>query len=139
MRQCYLRLAAHIEPAQLKRRPHVGTKKNGRIDDPNLGALGRTRIMKRETAILGMSNLVHPDTVMESFVKGQGFGAGGRVTIAPSARGEGIGTFGWGGAASTVAWVDRSKNIRASGWSQIMTRGDQPFTTEFGKTVYSTL
>lgn len=103
------------------------------------GALGRTRIMKRETAILGMSNLVHPDTVMESFVKGQGFGAGGRVTIAPSARGEGIGTFGWGGAASTVAWVDRSKNIRASGWSQIMTRGDQPFTTEFGKTVYSTL
>ena len=103
------------------------------------GALGKTRIMKRETAVLGMSNLVAPETIMESFVKGQGFGAGGRVTINPSARGEGIGTYGWGGAASTVAWVDRKKGIRASGWAQIMTRGEQPFTTEFGKTVYTGL
>ena len=103
------------------------------------GALGKTRIMKRETAVLGMSNLVAPETIMESFVKGQGFGAGGRVTINPSARGEGIGTYGWGGAASTVAWVDRKNGIRASGWAQIMTRGEQPFTTEFGKTVYTGL
>jgi CubicO group peptidase (beta-lactamase class C family) len=103
------------------------------------GAVGQTRIMKPETARLGMSNLVHPDTKMESFVKGQGFGAGGRVTINPSATGEGIGTYGWGGAASTVAWVDRSRKIRASGWAQIMTQGEQPFSTEFGKTVYASL
>jgi CubicO group peptidase (beta-lactamase class C family) len=103
------------------------------------GAIGDTRIMKRETAKLAMSNLVPPDTRMESFVKGQGFGAGGRVTIAPRDTGEGIGTFGWGGAASTIGWVDRTKNVRASGWSQIMTMGDQPFVEGFTKAVYQSL
>ncbi len=103
------------------------------------GAIGDTRIMKRETAKLAMSNLVPPDTRMESFVKGQGFGAGGRVTIAPRDSGEGIGTFGWGGAASTIGWVDRTKNVRASGWSQIMTMGDQPFVEGFTKAVYQSL
>ena len=103
------------------------------------GALDGRRIMKRETAQLAMSNLVHPDTKMESFVKGQGFGAGGRVTIAASPSGEGIGTFGWGGAASTIAWADRTRGIRASGWSQIMTMGEQPFTIDFGKAVYASM
>lgn len=100
------------------------------------GALGQTRIMKRETALLAMSNLVHPTTEMGSYVKGQGFGAGGRVTIATDPQGSGIGTFGWGGAASTIAWVDRTRGLRASGWSQIMTQGEQMFTTGFGRAVY---
>jgi len=103
------------------------------------GAIGSTRIMKRETAQLAMSNLVHPDTKMESFVTGQGFGAGGRVTLSPGRNGEGVGTFGWGGAASTIGWVDRTKGIRASGWSQIMTMGDQPFVDGFSKSVYASL
>ncbi len=103
------------------------------------GALGSTRIMKAETARLAMSNLVHPDTKMESFVTGQGFGAGGRVTLNPGKNGEGVGTFGWGGAASTIGWVDRSRGIRASGWSQIMTLGDQPFTDGFSKSVYESM
>ncbi len=102
-----------------------------------MGALGQTRIMKAETARIAMSNLVHPDTIMESFVKGQGFGAGGRVTIADDPQGSGVGTYGWGGAASTIAWVDPTRGIRASGWAQIMTRGEQPFTLDFGKAVYA--
>lgn len=103
------------------------------------GALGATRIMKRETALLGMSNLVHPKTIMESYVKGQGFGAGGRVTIANDPQGSGIGTYGWGGAASTIAWVDRSRGIRASGWSQVMTGGKDVFSEGFAKSVYASL
>ncbi len=103
------------------------------------GALGKTRIMGKLAANNAMSNLVGPDTVMESFATGQGFGAGGRVNIKSGPNGEGIGTFGWGGAASTIGWVDRTRGIRASGWSQIMTQGTQPFTTEFGKTVYASL
>lgn len=103
------------------------------------GAIGGTRIMKAETAKLAMSNLVHPDTKMESFVKGQGFGAGGRVTLNPGKNGEGVGTFGWGGAASTIGWVDRTRGIRASGWSQIMTMGEQPFTDGFSKSVYESI
>ena len=105
------------------------------------GALGQTRIMKRETALLGMSNLVHPKTEMTSYATGQGFGAGGRVTIKPGPNGEGIGTYGWGGAASTIAWVDRTRGIRASGWSQIF--GTPPagdiFSAGFGKAVYAGL
>ena len=103
------------------------------------GALDKTRVMKPETAALAMSNLMHPDTKNEGFAKGQGFGAGGRVTIAPSPNGEGIGTYGWGGAASTIGWVDPTRGIRASGWSQIMTQGEQPFTIGFGKAVYAGL
>lgn len=103
------------------------------------GALGQTRVMSALTASHAMSNLMHPDTRNEGFVKGQGFGAGGRVTIKDDPQGSGIGTFGWGGAASTIAWVDPSRGIRATGWSQIMTAGDQPFTTGFGKAVYTSL
>ena len=49
------------------------------------------------------------------------------------------GTFGWGGAASTIAWVDRTRGIRASGWSQIVTRGDDVFSSGFGEAVYASL
>jgi hypothetical protein len=35
--------------------------------------------------------------------------------------------------------VDRTKGIRASGWSQIMTMGDQPFVDGFSKSVYASL
>jgi hypothetical protein len=72
-------------------------------------------------------------------VKGQGFGAGGRVTINDDPQGSAIGTYGWGGAASTIAFVDRKRGIRASGWAQIMTQGEQPFTLDFGKSVYASL
>jgi CubicO group peptidase (beta-lactamase class C family) len=101
------------------------------------GAAGQTRIMKPETARAAMSNLVHPETIMEGLVKGQGFGAGGRVTLADVPSGPGAGTYGWGGAASTIAWVDPVRGLRASGWSQIMTRGDQPFSEDFRKAVYA--
>jgi CubicO group peptidase (beta-lactamase class C family) len=104
-----------------------------------MGAAGKTRIMKPETARLAMSNLVHPNTVMEGLVKGQGFGAGGRVTIADDPQGSGIGTFGWGGAASTIGWVDPTRGIRATGWAQIMTQGGQPFVAALGKVVYEGL
>ena len=59
----------------------------------------------------------------------------------PGPNGEGIGTYGWGGAASTIAWVDRARGIRASGWSQIF--GTPPagdiFSAGFGKAVYASL
>lgn len=103
------------------------------------GAIGQNRIMARETAIAAMSNLLHPDTEVGGYVKGQGFGAGGRVTLRPGANGEGVGTFGWGGAASTIGWVDRTRGVRASGWIQVMTSGEQPFTIDFGKSVYQAL
>ncbi len=104
------------------------------------GAVGRTRIMKSETAKLGMSNLLPPGTDTKgTWNEGQGFGAGGRVLIAPDARGSGLGTYGWSGAAGTVAWVDPTRGIRASGYAQFMPDESLSFRVDFGKAVYASL
>jgi CubicO group peptidase (beta-lactamase class C family) len=105
------------------------------------GAIGRTRIMKTATAKLAMSNLLPPGADTKgSFADGQGFGAGGRVTINAGDRlGAGIGTFGWGGAAATVAWVDPTRGVRAAGYAQYMPDQSMPFTADFGKAVYASL
>jgi CubicO group peptidase (beta-lactamase class C family) len=104
------------------------------------GAIGRTRIMKKETAKLGMSNLLPTGAETKgSMIAGQGFGAGGRVTIVTDPRGSGIGTYGWGGAAATIAWVDSTRGIRASGYAQYMPDESLPFRTDFGKAVYASL
>lgn len=104
------------------------------------GAVGRTRLMKEETARLAMSNLLHPDVKTDgTFVAGQGFGAGGRVTLSTDPLGSGIGTFGWGGAAGTIAWVDPTRGVRASGYVQYMPGEALTFSRDFGKSVYASL
>ena len=102
------------------------------------GAVGKVRILKPQTARLAMSNLLPDGAIVDGYVKGQGFGAGGRVTINKGVNGEGIGTFGWGGAASTIGWVDRANNVRASGWIQLMTQGRQKFPEDLAHAVYGT-
>jgi CubicO group peptidase (beta-lactamase class C family) len=102
------------------------------------GKVGRTRVMKEETARLGMSNLLNPGVSTDNtFVSGQGFGAGGRVTLKDDPLGTGVGTFGWAGAAGTVAWVDPTRGIRASGYVQYMPGEALPFSKDFGKAVYA--
>ena len=96
------------------------------------------RIMKEETVRIAMSNLLAPGCDTKgTFVDGQGFGAGGRVHIKADEMGAGIGTFGWGGAASTIAWVDPTKQVRASGFVQYMPDAVYGFGKAFAKTVYS--
>lgn len=101
------------------------------------GAIGRTRVMKPETARWGMSNLLHPDTEVGGFAAGMGFGAGGRVVIGSSPAGEGVGTFSWGGAAGTNWMVDRTKNIRGSAWIQLLGSGGQTFGLDVAKAAYA--
>ncbi len=104
------------------------------------GAVGRTRVMKEVTVQLAMSNLLNAGVSTENtFVAGQGFGAGGRVTLKTDPFGSGIGTFGWGGAAGTIAWVDPTKGIRASGFVQYIPSDSIPFGKELGKSVYASL
>ncbi len=100
------------------------------------GAIGRTRVMKAQTVALALSNLLPPGVVTEgTIVAGQGFGAGGRVTLKPEPGGPGVGTFGWGGAAGTIAWLDPMSGIRASGFVQYMPDTAYPFRTAFAKAV----
>jgi CubicO group peptidase (beta-lactamase class C family) len=104
------------------------------------GAADGKRIMKTDTVKLGMSNLLVPgvDTA-GTFAEGQGFGAGGRVVIAATPGGQGVGTYGWAGAAATIAWVDPVRGIRASGFAQYMPDAIYGFPKEFAKAVYADL
>jgi len=100
------------------------------------GTLHGTTVMKPATVKLAMSNLLPAgaDTA-GSFIAGQGFGAGGRVTMVAEGN-RGVGTFGWGGAAATIGWVDPVRGIRAAGYAQFMPDRTLPFTTDFAKSVY---
>lgn len=77
------------------------------------GTLDGVRVMQRETADLAMSNLL-PEGVAFSGAAGSpgdtptamGFGAGGSVHLESQPGGPGKGTYGWGGAAGTIAFVD---------------------------------
>lgn len=83
------------------------------------GAIGTTRLMSEPTAMLAMSNLFPEGVdVAGTFVTGHGFGAGGRVSL-PGSPG-GPGTFGWGGAAGTIAFVNPLIGLRGAGYAQYM-------------------
>lgn len=100
------------------------------------GETGGVRILKPETARLAMSNLLSDAVDRKgTFVEGEGFGAGGRVSLATSPTGEGI--YGWGGAAGTIAFVDRKRGYRVGGYAQYMPSEALPFQRDFGKAFFA--
>lgn len=100
------------------------------------GATGGVRVMKAETARLAMSNLLADSVDRKgTFIDGQGFGAGGRVSLPSSPGGEGI--FGWAGAAGTIGFVHRGLGYRAAGYTQIMPPDAVSFQGKFGETFFS--
>ncbi|MDR6833778.1 MULTISPECIES: serine hydrolase domain-containing protein [unclassified Sphingopyxis] len=99
------------------------------------GATGGKRVMKVETARLAMSNLLTDSIDRKgTFVDGEGFGAGGRVSLPTSRGGEGI--FGWAGAAGTIGFVHRGLGYRAAGYAQYMPSNALPFQEKFGETFF---
>jgi CubicO group peptidase (beta-lactamase class C family) len=102
------------------------------------GQLDGKRVMSEATALMGMSNLLPSTAVTKgTWIEGQGFGAGGRVGLGND-KGP-AGTYGWGGAAGTVAFVDHVRGFRASGYTQYMPAETYPFQREFPKMVYDQL
>ena len=87
------------------------------------GRLGDRFVMSEEAVRIGTSNLL-PDTVdtTGSWLEGEGHGAGGR------SKGR---TFGWGGAAGTLAAVDFGLNLRSTLFTQYMPSEAYPIRTEF--------
>ena len=83
-----------------------------------------------------MSNLLSDAVDRKgTFVDGEGFGAGGRVSLATSPTGEGI--YGWGGAAGTIAFVDRKRGSRVGGYAPYMPSEALPFQRDFGKAFFA--
>ena len=99
------------------------------------GETDGVRILKPETARLAMSNLLPAGaSTKNSFVEGEGFGAGGRVSLPTSPTGEGV--YGWGGAAGTIGFVDWKRGYRVGGYAQYMPAEALPFQRDFGKNFY---
>ena len=87
------------------------------------GTLDGVRIAKPETIHLMMSNLLPAGVAFTQVAPGTGgtnapvplgFGAGGSVYLADKPGGPSKGTYGWGGAAGTIAFVDPVKHTRAT-------------------------
>lgn len=102
------------------------------------GKVGDVQVMKPDTVKLGMSNLL-PETANTkgTWVANHGFGAGGRSGIGTAASP--AGTFGWGGAAGTSAFVDTVRGFRAGGYTQYIPSNSYPFQSDFPKYVYADL
>ncbi len=99
------------------------------------GETGGKRVMKVETARLAMSNMLADSVDRKgTFVDGEGFGAGGRVSLPTSPGGEGI--FGWAGAAGTIGFVHRGLGYRAAAYAQYMPSNALLFQEKFGETFF---
>ena len=87
------------------------------------GTLDGVRVAKATTVATMMSNLLPAGVVFGGIGGGtggtqaatpMGFGAGGSVYLADVPGGFSKGTYGWGGAAGTIAFVDPVKKLRGT-------------------------
>jgi CubicO group peptidase (beta-lactamase class C family) len=110
----------------------------------NGGELDGARILKPETVKLAMSDLLPAGvdkTALDAMTKDSGvpigFGAGGSVYLADAPGGPSKGTYGWGGAAGTIGWVDPVRNIR--GVVMINLFGDTALKRESARAIFADL
>ncbi|OYX63237.1 MAG: serine hydrolase [Novosphingobium sp. 32-60-15] len=95
------------------------------------GKIDGRQVMSEAAVRLGTSNLLPQGAdLSRSFIKGNGFGAGGSVGL-----GEDAGTYGWAGAAGTVGFVNLRVGIRAGMYTQYMPSEAYPVHREFAKAV----
>ena len=87
------------------------------------GMLDGKRVMGEAAVRMGTANLLPEGmSLAGTWLQGQQFGAGGRVHN---------GTFGWGGAAATLAAVDFRNGLRAGLFTQFMPDNSYPLRADF--------
>ncbi|MCY1671157.1 serine hydrolase [Novosphingobium sp. SL115] len=95
------------------------------------GRIDGRQVMSEAAVRMGTSNLLPVGTdLSQSFIKGNGFGAGGSVGL-----GHDAGTYGWAGAAGTVGFVNFRAGVRAGIYTQYMPSAAYPVHTEFAQAV----
>ena len=93
----------------------------------NYGMFEGKRIMSEAAVKLGTSDLLPEGaSTAGTWVAGEGCGAGGR-----SGKGENAGTFGWSGAAGTLAFVNMLTGLRVGMYVQYMPDNSLPLRDEF--------
>jgi CubicO group peptidase (beta-lactamase class C family) len=66
-----------------------------------------------------------------------GFGAGGSVYVSDATGRESKGTWGWGGAAGTLGWIDPVRKIRATLMVNYFPAEQYPVRDEITRAVYA--
>ncbi|HBC15440.1 MAG TPA: serine hydrolase, partial [Erythrobacter sp.] len=95
------------------------------------GVIEGRRVMGELAVRVGTSNLLPETATTEgTWVEGQGFGAGGRVSD---------GSYGWGGAAGTIAFVNYKAGLRANLMTQFMPSDSYPIHEGFPEAVTADL
>ncbi|MEH3100503.1 serine hydrolase domain-containing protein [Sphingomonas adhaesiva] len=97
------------------------------------GTLDGVRVLKPETIALATSNLLPPGVTFTGVTPGAntnaGYGAGGYVILADK-PGVMAGTWGWDGAANTVAWANPKRRMRGVVMVNIFPPGSLPLRAE---------
>jgi len=109
-----------------------------------------TRLLARPTIALMTQNHLPNNRDLEGFAQGAfsettnagiGFGLGFAVTVdeAKSQITGPNGTYYWGGAASTLFWIDPSEQLIAILMTQLMPSGTYPLRRQFQQLVYAAI
>ncbi|MBO9714189.1 serine hydrolase domain-containing protein [Sphingomonas sp.] len=111
----------------------------------NYGTLDGMQVLKPEIAKLAMSNLL-PEGADTSILNATvalggklGFGAGGSVYVIGAPGVARAGTYGWGGAASTIAWVDAANGLRGNVMVNYMPTEHWPLRADLNKALAADL
>lgn len=111
------------------------------------GALAGNRVLGRKTleyAALNhlpggmLLNELGMDTFSEVVMEGTGFGLLGSVLMDPAEAGAigSVGEYGWGGAASTVFWIDPVEDLAVVFLTQLVPSNSYPIRRQLRSTVY---
>ena len=114
------------------------------------GALGDSRILGAKTLQFMASNHLPggvslndlgQDTFSEVVMEGMGFGLGVSVVLDPAIAGANgnVGEYGWGGAASTVFWIDPVEDLAVVFLTQLVPSDSYPIRRHLRATVYGAL
>jgi CubicO group peptidase (beta-lactamase class C family) len=81
------------------------------------------------------------DTFSETVMEGMGFGLLGSVLVDPALAGANgnVGEYGWGGAASTVFWIDPVEELAVVFLTQLVPSDSYPVRRHLRATVYGAL
>ncbi|MFW2383756.1 MAG: serine hydrolase domain-containing protein [Acidimicrobiales bacterium] len=116
----------------------------------NGGELDGSRILgSRTLAYAGLNHLpggatladIGPPIGTETNNEGMGFGLGFSVVLDPAANGvnQSVGNLAWGGAASTLFWIDPKENLAVVGMTQVMPSWSNNLRDELRQLVYAAL
>lgn len=103
----------------------------------NKGELDNVRLLGRKTIeLMTMNHLPEEFHPFEDASRGFGLGVSVLTDVAKSQTLGSVGTYGWGGAANTIFWVDPKEELIGLLMLQFMPNNTYPVAPDFGVLVY---